>query len=122
MRKKGKSIGRIGVLCLLCALLFSSCGRRTDPTANGTGTDDTGRNSQTEAPTSALITDGSEPSKDDGKQEELPKVDIEKSNAAKKYFVGTTNKNAVSYKTGEEMKFTVSLRADGNLASCAKFK
>lgn len=49
-------------------------------------------------------------------------MDIEKSNAAKKYFVGTTNKNAVSYKTGEEMKFTVSLRADGKLASCAKFK
>ncbi len=62
------------------------------------------------------------PSKDDEKQEELPKVDIEKSNATQKYFVGTTDKNAVSYQLGEEIRFTVRLYAGAELASCAKFK
>lgn len=138
MERKGKRISRIGALCLLCTLLLGSCGRRTGPPENETGTGDGGRISQTEGPASSEepftdtpITGGSEtsgetkseePTKDDGKQEELPKVDIEKSNAERKYFVGTTDKNAISYQLGEEMHFTVGLYADEKPAYCAKFK
>ncbi len=53
---------------------------------------------------------------------EMPKVDIMNCNATQKYFVGTTNKEAVSYELNEEIVFTVKLQADGELASCPYFK
>ena len=129
MGDKKKGIGRIGVLCLLGVLLLGGCGRRTDLPGDITKAEDPTSSGgiSTDAPT----TDGAETSgetkpeestKDNGTQEELPKVDIEKSNAARKYFVGTTDKDAISYQLGEEMHFTVSLYADEELASCDKFK
>ena len=37
------------------------------------------------------------------------------------YFLCETNKDALSYEIGEEIEFTVSLFANGELASCARF-
>lgn len=38
-----------------------------------------------------------------------------------RYFLGETNKEALSYEIGEEIEFTISLLANGELASCARF-
>ncbi|MBQ8208505.1 MAG: acetylxylan esterase [Clostridia bacterium] len=38
-----------------------------------------------------------------------------------RYFIGQTNKDALSYEIGEEIEFTISLFAGGELASCARF-
>lgn len=65
---------------------------------------------------------GKDDSKDENNEPEVPEVDIMKSNATKKYFVGTTDKNAVSYALNEEIVFTVKLQADGKLVSCPYFK
>ncbi|HBF15637.1 MAG TPA: hypothetical protein DDW30_08185 [Clostridiales bacterium] len=125
MIRKRKIACRIGIFFLLGALLLGGCATGNEPTV---GTTETRPRAYTEGPpesTEAGTDSGrvtEETTTGGGKQEELPTVDIEKSNAKQKYFVGTTDKDAVSYKVGEEMKFTVSLRADGALASCAKFK
>ena len=43
-------------------------------------------------------------------------------NANKKYFSGTTEKNSVSYKVGEEIVFNVALKADGSAVGCECFR
>ena len=113
---------------MLGALLFGGCGNRTEGPVNETdktthtestdssGGEVTNRNETTGG------TKTEEPTKDDGKQEELPTVDIEKVSASRKYFLGETDKDPIAYQVGEEMHFTVSLYADEKLASCAKFK
>ena len=128
---------KVGLWLLLCTLLLVSCGSR--PKVPAVGTDGKSESpSQTETDTrSGEVTGSGEktdegkttgetqteaPTTDEGKQEELPKVDIEKSTASRKYFYGVTDKNSLSYQLGEEMHFTVSLYADNELASCAKFK
>lgn len=128
---------KVGLWFLLCTLLLVSCGSRPEVPAVGTNgksespsqtETDTQPGEMTESTetTNETQTTGEhkpeEPTTDEGKQEELPKVDIEKSTAARKYFVGTTDKDAIAYGLGEEMHFTVSLYADEALASCAKFQ
>ena len=125
MERKRKRFCRAGIFCLLSALLLGGCATGSEPPA---GTTETRPRAYTEGPPESTVSETDRgrvteaPTTSGEKQEELPKVDIEKSNAAQKYFAGTTDKNAVSYQAGEEIKFTVSLRADGALASCAKFK
>lgn len=41
--------------------------------------------------------------------------------ASNKYITGTTDKASVSYKTGEEIVFSLSLQADGQTVACDKF-
>ena len=38
-----------------------------------------------------------------------------------RYFLGETSRDALSYEVGEEIEFTISLLADGELSSCARF-
>ena len=55
------------------------------------------------------------------KTEEFTVKSITETTASAKYFVGNTDKDAVSYKSGETMTFTVGLFADGEAVSCPKF-
>ena len=55
------------------------------------------------------------------KTEEFTVKSITETTASAKYFVGNTDKDAVSYKSGETMTFTVGLFADGEVVSCPKF-
>lgn len=122
MKQKNR-LPRIGLLCLLGAVLLTGCGGKTDPPV---GTTETRPRAYTEGPNDATqtTTDGrTDGEMTGGKQEEvMPKVDIETVQANKKLFVGNTDKDAISYQIGEDIKFTVRLNADGKIASCAKFK
>ncbi len=55
------------------------------------------------------------------KTEEFTVKSITETTASAKYFVGNTDKDAVSYKNGETMTFTVGLFADGEAVFCPKF-
>ena len=121
MAFRKKKILRIGLWCLLGAMLLSGCTGKTGPATDRTD----GNRTSIEATDGSNVTDESKterPGTSDEGPKELPTVDIEKSTAGRKYLQGTTNKDATAYGRGEEMRFTVSLRADGKLASCAKFQ
>ena len=137
MKTKRNGFYRIALWCLLFALLLVSCGSKPEAPADGTdGKSERPTQTETDARSGDVTESGEKtdetrttgeaqteaPTTDDGKQEGLPKVDIEKSKASRKYFIGGTDKNSISYQLGEEMRFTVSLYAGNELASCAKFK
>ena len=115
---------------LMLSFVFAACNEEIADVTESDGTEaqtleDSQTKSDTQEPADADTemdndTDGDD---DNGQVEvEMPKIDIMNSTASQKYFVGTTNKDAVSYKTNEEIIFTVKLQADGKLASCPYFK
>ena len=55
------------------------------------------------------------------KEEKMKAPDITTVKAEKKYFTGTTSKNAVSYNAGEEIAFNLTLMADGERVGCNYF-
>ena len=120
---------------LMLSFVFVACDEGiSDATESGDTEVQTIEDSETESDTElpsvdteppSVDTEGEETDKKDDSGEveiEMPKIDIMNSTASQKYFVGTTNKDAVSYKANEEIIFTVKLQADGELASCPYFK
>lgn len=118
MKRRNNKPLRAGLLCLLGAVLLTGCGGKAEPP---TGTTETRPRAYTEGPPETTQA-GGETTTDGKKEEVIPKVDIETVKADKKLFVGVTDKNALSYAVGEDMKFTVRLTADGKTASCPKFQ
>ena len=125
----------VAVCCLLAALLLAGCGEKANPPADGTdGKSERTTQTETDARSGeetggetdkgkkTVETWTEEPTMDYEKLEEAPTVDVTKSKAARKYFLGATDKNPVAYTVGEEMHFTVSLFAGEERASCVKLK
>ena len=130
-----KKIWQMAAVCCLLAVLLVSCSGKQDPNAGttepgGTGSSDWTTTEPGSETTGEKLTEGEttgeihmeEPTIDYGKLEEAPTVDVSKSSAARKYFLGATDKNPITYAVGEEMHFTVSLFAGEERASCVKLK
>lgn len=109
-----RKLGRMIALALLGAVLMSGCGERNEkPTEETTASADTNEEE---------TVDMMEVIAEVGFVGETPKLDVRKSKAERKYFTGTTNKDAVAYETGEDMWFTINLLASGEKVSCPKFR
>ena len=105
------------VFCLITAFLMivlSSCN-------DNVNTPSETENDMTE---NIVVTTDSVTKKSDEtvKREPFPPIDITKAGAVQKYFIGTSDKDAVSYSVGENVKFTVKLYAGDRAAYCSKFK
>ena len=119
-----KQIGRTIAIALLAAALMSGCSGKNDTPAKTEVPDGTGtvmREEQTSAKEEETV-DMTEVTAEAGKVSVKPKTDIRKSTAVRKYFTGSTSKDSVAYRIGEEMRFTVTLFASGEKAFCPKFR
>lgn len=111
------------VLALLFAVLLGSCGQKGNQTFETNSAEEPKQSeTTTKAEDKTSDTRVTEVTTDAKEEKPIPMIDIENSNAKNKYFVGVTDKDAVSYAIGEDICFTVQLLADKEAAFCPKFK